>query len=610
MKLTRRSLICALPAVCCRAESYPNYPRCLPDFLRGLAADACARRAAAIEELRTAERVEARQQWARATFWKLIGGMPERTPLAARTTGGFERERYRLEKLVYQSRPGEWISANLYLPKAGSPPFPGVLFQMGHSVHGKAEGTYQSCCQGLAQLGFAVLAFDPLGQGERTNYPGPDGLTRLGSADAEHTLPGKQLLLAGETITRLMVWDAVRSLDVLASHPLVDARRLASAGQSGGGTLTMMLAAVEERLAAAVVSSGNTENVACPDFLPPGSVDDAEQNFINSGPLGFDRWDLLWPFAPRPLLILSSAKDFFGTYSPNYEANGRQEFARLQAAYRVLGKEKQLAQAETPAPHALSYFLRLQLYEWLSRWLKGDDSAIAEEPPVAPEPDNRLWAGPTGNVVRDFGSATPVIAARGRLRPLPRRPPGKQPDLRGLLNIERVDAAPQLRVLGAVPFRGGKMLAVDAETASGVHVPAWVLRPDQRVDKLIFIIEPGGRNQRWGTARSGSVWPSGQLSAFRTCGALAIFSPNSAPALPAMQANTSRRRITRGHPSFWAAALPASASPTFWASSGRFRPIIRKRSNPCWLRADSLPSRLCAPVCSSPPSPRFCSRNL
>ena len=120
------------------------------------------------------------------------------------------------------------------------------------------------------------------------------------------------------------------------SHPQVDPKRLASTGQSGGATVTMMLAAVDDRLACAAVSSGNTENFACANFHPPGSTDDAEQNFIGAGPLGFDRWDLLWPIAPKPLLILTSGHDFFGTYSPNYEDNGLEEYARLEAAYRLL----------------------------------------------------------------------------------------------------------------------------------------------------------------------------------------------------------------------------------------------------------------------------------
>ncbi len=229
------------------------------------------------------------------------------------------------------------MSANLYVPSSGKPPYPGVLFQMGHSPQGKAAVTYQKCCQGLARLGHLVLAFDPMGQGERINYPNASGPnasgndTRLDSIDEEHNVPGKQMLLLGDTASRYQVWDAIRSLDYLASHPLVNRERLATTGQSGGGTLTMLLACVDDRLSAVAVSSGNTENVACADFDPPGSTDDAEQNLIGSCPLGFDRWDLLYPIAPKPLLILVSAHDFFGTYSPRYLSSGREEYRKVVA---------------------------------------------------------------------------------------------------------------------------------------------------------------------------------------------------------------------------------------------------------------------------------------
>jgi dienelactone hydrolase len=330
--VTRRTaLAIAAGAFAGRAEiRYRQYARCFPDFLSHLAKQAYDRRNIAIAKLTSPAAIHERQRWVRETFWKLTGGMPERSSLNLRAVGAFERPRYRVEKLVYESQPGLHIPANLYIPKNHEPPFPGVLFQMGHSLNGKAADTYQKCCQSLAQLGYLVLAFDPMGQGERTYYPRPNGvLTRLPSADDEHSQPGKQMLLVGDTATRMQAWDAVRSLDVLASHPLVDAKRLASTGQSGGGTITMFLTATDERLAAAAVSSGNTENVACEDFNSPGSVDDAEQNFIDAGPAGFDRWDLLYPMAPKPMLVAVSGRDFFGTYSPRYLSNGRPEFDRL-----------------------------------------------------------------------------------------------------------------------------------------------------------------------------------------------------------------------------------------------------------------------------------------
>src|SRR5450432_1249400 len=212
---------------------YRQYARCLPDYLEALAADAYARRSRRIAALRTPGDIRGYQAWARQTFARLAAlpektPLPERTPPSVRTTGAFERERYRVEKLVYESRPGWFVTANLYLPKQNGT-HPGVLFQMGHATNGKASVTYQRCCQGLVQLGYLVLAFDPMGQGERA--------TGLPTADDEHTVPGRQLLLIGETATGLQLWDAMRSLDVLESHPQVDRTKLASTGQSGGGTV-------------------------------------------------------------------------------------------------------------------------------------------------------------------------------------------------------------------------------------------------------------------------------------------------------------------------------------------------------------------------------------
>jgi hypothetical protein len=75
----------------------------------------------------------------------------------------------------------------------------------------------------------------------------------------------------------------------------------------------MLLAAVDDRLATVAVFSGNTENVATANFLPPGSTDDAEQNFVGAGPLGFDRWDLLYPFVPKPMLIPQAGRETVGS---------------------------------------------------------------------------------------------------------------------------------------------------------------------------------------------------------------------------------------------------------------------------------------------------------
>lgn len=498
--MTRRQLLSSLlaaPGLLATPEThvgYRDYSRCLPDYLRELAQRAYQTRNREVAKLTTPAAIRARQKWVRETFWTLAGGMPDRTPLNARKIGTIEREGYRIDKILYESVPHFHIPANLYIPAAGKPPYPGILFQMGHSGNGKAADTYQRCCQGLVKLGYLVLAFDPMGQGERIYYPNPSRTaTRLRSADEEHTVPGKQMLLLGDTCTRLQVWDAVRSLDYLAAHPLVDPQRLASTGQSGGATLTMLLAAVDDRLAAAAVSMGNTENFACANFNPPGSTDDAEQNLVGSGPLGFDRWDLLYPMAPKPLLIEVSAKDFFGTYSPAYLTSGAEEFGKLKAVYEKLGHASHIVWRETPLPHGLSYDSRREIYNWFGTWLKGDSHPVGEEPPVSPEPDEALWVAQSGNVVRSFGGKTPFLLNK-------ERPSKKVPaPLEALLGVNRPAAGLHSTVLRSVPSRSLDIEAWEVNSDSKVWVPAWLFRPrDNDASKpILLLLEPNGRSGPW-----------------------------------------------------------------------------------------------------------------
>jgi dienelactone hydrolase len=473
---------------------YREYSRCLPDFLRSLAEEARQRREREIAKLTDPASIRGRQQYVRNTLWEIAGAMPTRTALHMRVTGLVQRERYRIEKLIYESRPGLHIPANLYVPKGGASRYPGVLFQMGHAPNGKAASTYQRCCQGLVQLGFVVLAFDPMGQGERIYYPDSSGIrTQLSSADEEHSLPGRQMILTGDTATRFQLWDAIRSLDVLAAHPAVDARRLATAGQSGGATLSMFLAAVDNRLAAAVVCSGNTENFTCANFNPPGSTDDAEQNLVGAGPLGLDRWDLLYPLAPKPLLISVSSKDAFGTYSPNYIGDGRDEFNKLRRVYEQLGQPDRIEWNETPLPHGLSYDTRMALYRWLQRWLQPNSEALTEEPPTSVEEDRPLWCSESGNVVRSFHGETPHTLMRKQT--IER----KTGDLRTVLAIHSPKPDLRATIIGSVPSRNITIDAIEIAVEPNIVLPAWVFAP-KRHDTgkpAVILLEPAGRNGRW-----------------------------------------------------------------------------------------------------------------
>jgi dienelactone hydrolase len=492
--VTRRTALLTLlgGTVALGEPRFRVYARCLPDHLAGLARDAYQRRNAALALVKTPADVRARQEWARRTLWELIGGQSERTPLETKQAGGFERTGYRLEKLSYESRPGVRIPANLYTPTASGGPFPGVLFQMGHSLNGKAYESYQKCCQGLARLGYVVLAFDPMGQGERTYL-------HAGDADEEHSRFGRQMLLVGDTATRLQLWDAVRSLDVLAAQPMVDPKRLASMGQSGGATLTMLLAAVDDRLSCAVVSSGNTENFACAGFNPPGSTDDAEQDFVNSGPLGFDRWDLLYPMAPKPLLVIVSEHDSFGTYSPSYLQSGEEEFDKLRRMYEVLGAPDRIEWKTTALPHALTHQMRLYSYEFLERWLHGASQAVTE-PEVLPEPEEQLLVG--------VQAARPPIAA----------PTPGPIDAAALRSLLRLGSTPAPR---AIPMMKDHAESCDVETfevesAPGVFLPAFLFVPLPGTPKhpLLLMLDERGRTHDW---REGGLCHQLAAAGFLVC---------------------------------------------------------------------------------------------
>jgi dienelactone hydrolase len=516
---TRREVMLLPLSLCAQTRfpgvAYRDYTRCLPEYLERLAADARARRLRSFAGLTTAEAVRTRQKWARRTLTDLIGPFPEKTPLNPRTTGSLKRDGYRLEKVVYESRPGFPVSANVYVP-SGSPPFPGILFQMGHTDNGKAGDTYQSACQGLAKLGFLVVAFDPIGQGERINYPDDTGLrSRLHSADEEHTFPARQMLLVGMNCSALQLWDAIRSLDYLAGHPAVDPARLASTGQSGGATLTMLLASVDDRLGTAAVFSGNTENIACRRFLPPGSVDDAEQDFIGSGAAAFDRWDLLHPFAPKPLLISVSDKDFFGTYSPNYISDSWEEFQRLKEVYRVLGREQDLEWTDTPLPHALSSDSRMAMYHWMLRHLKGTEEPLRAEPPVHPERDETLWVSPHGNLNQWLHGETPFSLTAKRCREVSAN--RRATKLEEILKLETHEAVTP-SILRTVP--SSQKVSVDAIdiTSGGISLPVWRFT-GQGADakkRLLLILEPQGRNRSW---REGQLCPTLAAQGFTICAA-------------------------------------------------------------------------------------------
>ena len=99
-------------------------------------------RSAKVAALSSPAQVRERQQYIR--HWMLDAmAFPAKTPLKAKITGGFARDGYRIEHLIFESQPKFYVTANVYIPTDVKGPFPAVLGVAGHSATGKAIDTYQ-----------------------------------------------------------------------------------------------------------------------------------------------------------------------------------------------------------------------------------------------------------------------------------------------------------------------------------------------------------------------------------------------------------------------------------------------------------------------------------
>ncbi len=229
----------------------------LTNYLTAIAERQWKERAEAIAAIRTPAEVARRQAYARSRILESFGGFPEeRTALRARIIGAFTREGYRVEKLIYESLPEFYVTANVYVPLQARPPFPAVLLTAGHSgMNGKDLSTTQQIAGSLARRGILALAYDPIGQGERLQYFDPEVGRSLATLSddrgttREHMMADWQCRLTGGNFARYEIWDGVRAVDYLLERHDVDPKRIGVTGWSGGGTQAAYLAALEPRLA-------------------------------------------------------------------------------------------------------------------------------------------------------------------------------------------------------------------------------------------------------------------------------------------------------------------------------------------------------------------------
>ena len=421
-------------------KPFNHFPRMMQEYfvarVREIEQLANKRRAA----LQTKAHAKAYVREARRKTRECFGPLPQKAPLNARVTGTLDRGEYKVEKVIFESRPDFPVTANLYLPPRPVRSAPAVVCPCGHTASGKAADEYQSIGQTLARQGYLVLVYDPIGQGERYQYVDSQLKPIHGGGTSEHLYAGNQQFLVGEFFGSWRAWDGIRALDYLLTRPEIDPERVAVSGVSGGGTMTTWLAALEDRwCAAAPCCFVTTFRRNLENELPA----DTEQCPPRALALGLDHSDFIAAFAPKPVIILDEERDFF-------DIRGVEEaFARLKALYKLLGAEENVQMSAGPGYHGYGKEDREAMYGWLNRITNVSGSAA--EPAITIENEQTLWCTPHGQVAefqpRTVFSFTREISQSLAKNRKPLDAAQLKREVLAALKIELPSSAPDYRIL-------------------------------------------------------------------------------------------------------------------------------------------------------------------
>src|SRR5438309_2761208 len=322
-----------------REQPLPPGPRITP-FLQYQAEQAWSEdndRIKAWDAIQNERELLKMQDEVRQKLLQMIGGLPEvKTDLHPRVTGRIQMDGFTIEKLIFQSLPGVYVTALVYVPDDHSRKHPAVLVPAGHAADGKFH--YQALSQRLVQRGYVVISWDPLGQGERSQFwDAAAGKSRYNLICAEHAVMGNLAYLAGTNLARWEIWDGMRAVDYLLTRPEVDADRISITGTSGGGFQTALIAALDPRIKVAAPSCYITAlpmRVYNRIFKDPDS--DPEQDLYGMIASGLDHPGLLLLMYPRPVFVAAAVLDFFpieGTHQTFREV--AQLYSRFGHADRI-----------------------------------------------------------------------------------------------------------------------------------------------------------------------------------------------------------------------------------------------------------------------------------
>jgi cephalosporin-C deacetylase-like acetyl esterase len=443
-----------LTASVCLAQS-PS-PDAFLAHLDGIAQQQLDDRERAVAAIRTRADADRRMAMVRAKLIALIGGLPTYDgPLHARVTGSLQSDTHTIEKVIFESLPGFYITGNLYRPNTPGR-YPAVLVPSGHTQEGKPET--QIVAANLAAKGFIALAYDPIGQGEREQTYLPQlGTVLSGGGGNEHLELGARSILIGQSVARYFIFDAKRAVDYLVSRPDVDPDRIGVTGCSGGGAITTYVGVFEPRVKAA--APGCSINSFRTLFTGPTA--DSEMSLPQFLASGLDMADFYEVAAPLPWLMMATTEDYF------HPDGARAVYTEARRWYELYDAGDRIRFFVGAGPHGTPRESREEIYRWMIRWL-ADGKGDSRDQPVKIYTNLELQVTRSGNVDNEPHSRKlyQIIADEFHARRQKR---------------DGSELLAELRRLG-VPSNGRAPSAVTTSKVEG---------PDFGVEEIRFESEPG-----------------------------------------------------------------------------------------------------------------------
>jgi dienelactone hydrolase len=444
---------------------------------------------------------KAREQWEKAKpelrrqLLEMLGlwPLPERTDLQAKVTGKLGRPKFTVEKLVFQSMPGLYVTANLYVPKPAPAKAPTVLYVCGHGnvvKDGVSYGSkvfYQHHPAWYAEHGYVSLILDTL---ELSEIPGEHHGTYSKKMWWWHTL--------GYTPAGDECWNAMRALDYLQTRPEVDPKRIGVAGRSGGGAYSWWIAATDERIACAVPVAGIDDlqshlNEGYPGRLEKGVIAGHCDCMFMTNTYRWDFATVAALVAPRPLMLGNSDRDDI------FPMPGiRRLSQKVERIYDLYGAGNKFLVYETLGKHEDTVELRMGEYRWMNRWLKGDDASITDEKFDRFQPQelkvlDKVPEGQRNTTIQESFIRPATIELPTSADVIKSWWPGEKATLQAALNEKVFRGWPKnvpdlgVKPAGDKTHDGIRLRAWDFTSEEGVPLRLWLMTAGDEKPKLVVL---------------------------------------------------------------------------------------------------------------------------